>query len=79
MAWALWQNPKNRAGKLHLEFSVWRQVPVEFTVTDANTSERAVWKQDLKRGAYFVNGRAYRHDYKLLKVVEASGVNYVLR
>src|ERR1035441_6223150 len=33
MAWARWQNPQNRAGKLHLEFSVWRQVPVEFTVT----------------------------------------------
>ena len=24
MAWALWQNPQNRAGKLHLEFPVWR-------------------------------------------------------
>src|SRR5208282_4385530 len=24
MAWALWQDARNRAGKLHLEFSVWR-------------------------------------------------------
>ena len=57
MAWALWQNPQNRAGKLHLEFSVWRQVPVEFTVTHGNTSERAVWQRKLRRGACYVNDR----------------------
>lgn len=52
MSWALWQNAQNRAGKLHLEFSVWRQVPVEFTVTAANTCERVVWKEKLKPGAF---------------------------
>src|SRR5215208_5729828 len=57
MAWALWQNPQNRAGKLHLEFSVFRQVPVEFTVTRGNVSERAIWKQKLRKGAFYVNDR----------------------
>lgn len=79
MAWALWQNPQNRAGKLHLEFSVWRQVPVEFTVTDANTSERAVWKAKLRKGAFYVNDRNYSHDYRLIGEVQEAGASFVLR
>ena len=79
MAWALWQNPQNRAGKLHLEFSVWKQVPVEFTVTDANTSERAVWKSKLRKGACYVNDRNYSHDYRLIKDVQQAESSFVLR
>jgi hypothetical protein len=79
MAWALWQNPQNRAGKLHLEFSVWRQVPVECTVTDANTSERAVWKSKLRKGACYVNDRNYSHDYKLIGDVQKAKALFVLR
>ena len=79
MAWALWQNPQNRAGKLHLEFSVWRQVPVEFTVTPANTCERLVWKTKLRKGVCYVNDRNYSHDYRLLQTVQASGASFVFR
>jgi hypothetical protein len=79
MAWALWQNPQNRAGKLHLEFSVWRQVPVEFTVTNGNTSERAVWKSKLRLGACYVNDRNYSHDYGLIGDVQKAGAWFVLR
>ncbi len=79
MAWALWQNPQNRAGKLHLEFSVWRQVPVEFTVTDANASERAVWKSKLRKGACYVNDRNYSHDYRLIGDVQKAKALFVLR
>ena len=79
MAWALWQNPQNRAGKLHLEFSVWRQVPVEFTVTSANTCERLVWKSKLRKGVCYVNDRNYSHDYRLIQAVQDSGASYVLR
>jgi len=79
MAWALWQNPQNRAGKLHLEFSVWRQVPAEFTITPANTCERLVWKSKLRPGVCYVNDRNYSHDYRLLQAVQASGASFVLR
>ncbi len=79
MAWALWQNPQNRAGKLHLEFSVWRQVPTEFTITPANTCERAVWKAKLKQGAFYVNDRYYSHDYELIDNVRQTGASFVLR
>jgi hypothetical protein len=79
MAWALWQNPQNRAGKLHLEFSVWRQVPVEFTLTEGNTCERAVWKAKLRKGAFYVNDRNYSHDYRLIRAVQQAGASFVLR
>jgi len=79
MAWALWQNPQNRAGKLHLEFSVWRQVPAEFTLTAANICERLVWKSKLRLGVCYVNDRNYSHDYRLIQAVQASGASFVLR
>ena len=79
MAGALWQNPQNRAGKLHLEFSVWRQVPAEFTLTPANTCERRVWKARLRQGVGYVNDRNYRHAYRLIQTVQASGASFVLR
>ena len=78
-AWALWQNPQNRAGKLPLEFSVWRQVPVEYTVTDGNTSERAVWKQKRRKGACYVNDRNCSHDYRLISDVQKAEASFVLR
>ena len=79
MAWALWQNPQNRAGKLHLEFSVWRQVPVEFTVTPANTCERQVWKSKLRKGCFYVSDRNYSHDYQLITHLQQTEASFVLR
>lgn len=79
MAWALWQDERNRAGKLHLEFSVWRQVPSEFTVTPGNDSERAAWEAKLKPGAFYVNDRHYGHDYKLIGRVQKAKASFVLR
>jgi hypothetical protein len=79
MAWALWQDERNRAGKLHLEFSVWRQVPSEFTVTSGNDSERAAWEAKLKPGAFYVNDRHYSHDYKLIGRVQKAKASFVLR
>lgn len=79
MAWALWQDSQHRAGKLHLELSVWRDVPVEFKVTDGNGSERAAWKEKLRAGVCYTNDRHYSHDYKLIKDVQAAGASHVLR
>jgi len=39
MAWVLWQDSKNRAAKLHLVLSVWRDVPSEFTVTERSAED----------------------------------------
>ena len=54
-------------------------MPVEFTVTDAHPSERAVWKAKLRPGACYVNDRNYSHDYRLIGEVQAAGASFVLR
>ncbi len=79
MAWAMWQDARHRAAKLHLELAVWREVPVEFTLTEGNGSERAAWKQKLRKGVCYVNDRHYAHDYALIKDVQAAGASHVLR
>ena len=67
MAWALWQDPKHRAAKLHLELAVWREAPAEFAVTEGNGSERTAWKQNLRKGVCYVSDRHCSHDYALIK------------
>ena len=79
MAWASWQDAQHRAGKLHLAFAVWRNVPVEFTVTAGNASERAAWKEKLRADVCYVNDRHYSHDYKLMKDVQQARASHVLR
>jgi hypothetical protein len=79
MAWALWQDSQNRAAKLHLELSVWREVPTEFTVTEGKRCERSVWRQKLRSGVCYVNDRHYAQDYGLIKEVQAVGARHVLR
>jgi hypothetical protein len=79
MAWALWQDPTHRAAKLHLELAVWREVPVEFSVTEGNGSERKAWKGKLRAGVCYVNDRHYGQDYQLIKAVQVAGASHVLR
>lgn len=79
MAWALWQDGQHRAGKLHLELSVWRDVPVACTVTAGNACERTVWRQKLRAGVCYVNDRHYAHDYQLIAAVQTAGCQHVLR
>lgn len=79
MAWALWQDSQNRAAKLHLELSVWRDVPAEFTVTEGKRCERSVWRQKLRPDVCYVNDRHYAQDYGLIHEVQACGARHVLR
>jgi len=79
VAWALWQDSQNRAAKLHLELSVWRDVPVAATVTEGKRCERAVWRQQLRPGVCYVNDRHYGHDYGLIGEVQSRGARHVLR
>ena len=79
VAWALWQDSKNRAAKLHLELSVWRDVPVAATVTEGKRCERAVWRRQLRAGVCYVNDRYYGHDYGLIGEVQSRGARHVLR
>jgi len=44
MLWALWLDDQHKAAKLHLEFDVLKQIPVNYKVTDANANEKSVFR-----------------------------------
>jgi hypothetical protein len=65
--------------KLHLHFSVFDQVPVDWTITPGSTPERKVWKSKPKAGDFFVADRHYSHDHLLVARLHRAGVDFVLR
>jgi hypothetical protein len=65
--------------KLHLHFSVFDQVPVDWTITPGSTPERKVWKHKPKAGDFFVADRHYSHDHLLVSRLHRAGVGFVLR
>ena len=79
MAWALWMDEKNRAARLHLDFSVFDQVPTGWVIEPANKCERKVWDKQIKKGAFYVCDRYFGHDYNLLGRVVRRGANFVVR
>jgi hypothetical protein len=60
MAWALWLDDQHRAAKVHLQFEVLRGVPVQFTLTDANASEKAVLQTHVQAGRHSARRRRLR-------------------
>jgi hypothetical protein len=79
MHWALWQDENNRAGKLHLKFNILGQVPMEAVITAAKTCERAVLRQHLKKGEFYVADRYYGLDYGFFAEVSRAGASFVFR
>ncbi len=65
--------------RLHLHFSVFDQLPVDWTITPANVCERKVWKQKIKPGEFFVLDRLYSEDHLLLKQIQKCGADFVVR
>ena len=79
MAWALWMDEKNRAARLHLDFSVFDQMPTGWVIEPANKCERKVWDKQIKKGAFYVCDRYFGHDYTLLGRVARRGADFVVR
>lgn len=79
MGWALWVDEKNRAGKLHLKFSVLRNGPLKAVLTDARTCERAVFRKMLQKDEFYVGDRGYGLDYALFGELVEAGCSFVLR
>jgi hypothetical protein len=72
MTWALWQDEKHRAAKMHVQFEVLRGVPVQVDVTAGSASETRAMKRRLKAGLLYVVDRGYA-DYQLFQdVVDAK-------
>ena len=78
MAWALWQDPRHRAAKMHVHFDVLKAVPTHVSVTAANAPERDQWRASLQPGGFYVVDRGYR-DWELFEEVIDAGASFVAR
>lgn len=78
MAWAPAGGP-GTAVRLHLHFSVFDQIPQDWSITPGNVCERKVFEQTLKPGAMIVADRNYSHDHALLRRLQKEGLQFVLR
>jgi len=78
MAWAS-VGKNGSAVKLHLHFSVFDQVPQDWTITPGNCCERKVLKSKVQAGAFYVADRLYSDDYAFLGRMLRQKVDYVMR
>jgi hypothetical protein len=78
MAWA----PASGCGcaiKLHLHFSVFDQVPEDWTITAGKVCERKTWKRKAQPGVFYVADRLYSGDHRLLARMQEQKIDFVLR
>jgi hypothetical protein len=78
MVWAVWQDERHRAAKMHLAFAALRQVPVGVTVTAGNSSERTQTRQLVQPGGFYVCDRGYV-DYELFAEWHALPCSFIVR
>ena len=79
VASALWcTSAKQGAVKTHVQFELFKAVPVAATITDAKTSETAVLTEHLEAGRLYVQDRGYA-DYDLLAKILAVGSSFLCR
>lgn len=83
MAWALYGGGKkgclNRAVRLHLSLHVWDDKPVRVAVRPGVQCERAVWQEQLEKGAGYIGDRYFGENYKLFQTLDHKGCAFVLR
>jgi hypothetical protein len=78
MAWTP-QDSGRSAVRLHLHFSAFDQVPVDWTITPGKVSEVKEWKRRIRPGAFYVVDRLYCQDLLYLKKLRKDGVDFVVR
>ena len=78
MAWAP-ACGRGNAIKLHLHFSVFDELPEDWTVTAGKVCERNTWKGKVQPGTCYVADRLYGHDNKLLRQLQTAKIDFVLR
>jgi hypothetical protein len=67
------------AVKLHLHFSVFDQLPEDWTFTPGHVCERKTWKAKARPGAFYVADRLYSDDYAFLGRMLRQKIDFVLR
>lgn len=78
MAWALWQDDRHRAAKLHVAFAVFKANPVAVSVTAGTGSERAALRRFMQPGGFYVFDRGYT-DYALFQTLHDQACSFVGR
>jgi Transposase DDE domain len=78
MAWALWQDEKHRAAKVHLHFDVLKGVPADAQLTAAASSEPGQLEAMLKPGRLYVTDRGYA-SYELFAHMLKAGSSFIAR
>jgi Transposase DDE domain len=72
MAWALWQDDRHHAAKMHVHFEVLRGIPLRVSLTTGNGSETEQLRQHLEAGRLYVIDRGYM-DYQLFQdIIDAQ-------
>jgi hypothetical protein len=66
MTWALWQDRRHTAAKMHVQFEVLRGIPICVDVTPGNGSETKAMRRRLESGLLYVTDRGYA-DYQLFQ------------
>ena len=81
MAWARWrcQHGRQSALKLHLKFNLVEEKPVGAVLTPARRCERAVLREGLQAGEFYVGDRYYGEDYALFGELHRAGCSFLLR
>jgi Transposase DDE domain len=59
MLWAHWLGEHDKAVKIHLQFDLFRGVPVGAELGDGNSDEKAALKKQLQAGSMYVLDRGY--------------------
>lgn len=78
MLWALWQDEKHRAAKLHLELDIVKQVPTAATLTHGNGNEKKILRTFLAPDTIYLLDRGYA-EYKLMgEIIDAQSA-FVIR
>lgn len=78
MLWANWLGEHDKAVKIHLQFDIFRGVPVSADLTEGNGDERTVLKERLKAGCMYVVDRGYL-DYRLYQHILDSKSSFLAR
>jgi len=80
MTWAAWrhQGRPQSALRLHLKFNLLGKIPTAAVITPGKRCERAVLRQHLRAGEFYVADRYYGEDYALFEELRARGCSYVI-
>jgi len=78
MLWAHWIGEHDKAVKVHLQFDIFRGVPVHAQLTDGNGSETAALKNALEPNRLYIVDRGYM-DYALYQTILDGKSSFLAR